>query len=78
LHGQRRFDVATTVGVAQERVEDLTGDERHGSFERGRRIEARGQSGKTDAETTRFRRSARGNTEDEHQEQEPEHGTRHA
>ena len=40
VHGQRRFDVAATVGVAQERVEDLAGDQRHGSFERGRRIEA--------------------------------------
>ena len=78
LHGQRRFDVAATVGVAQEGVEDLAGDERHGSFERGRRIEARGQNGKADAEIARFRRPARGNTEDEHQEQEPEHGTQHA
>jgi hypothetical protein len=78
LHGQPRFDVAATVGVAQERVEDLAGDERHGSLERGRRIEACGQNGKADAEATRFRRPTRGNTEDEHQEQEPEHGTRHA
>jgi hypothetical protein len=78
VHGQRRFDVAATVGVAQERVEDLAGDERHGSFKRGRRIKAWGQHGKADAETPGFRRPARGNTEDEHREQEPENGTRHA
>ena len=40
LDGERRFDIAATVGVAQERVEDLAGDQRHGSFQRGRRIEA--------------------------------------
>jgi hypothetical protein len=78
LRGQRRFDVAATVGVAQEGVEDLAGEERHRSVERGRRVEAWRQNGKADAESAGFRRPALGNTEDEHHEQEPEHGTRHA